>query len=431
MTLFFKDIKAAGFLPNEIVHLDDAVGEIQDLNVNDKTISFDGVNLVVDKITKNESKFCDKAVKISFEEVDLTVTPDQMLFLPKINNWIAAKDLKSDDLVLSITGKLIPIIKIEELKEKNKFHDLTIQNQHNFFVTKLGVLVHNDPVLAYFGTLAACKAAEAAACTFSVAAAGWLGYIGYKELNKSERRSANTPFPTFTAYQTQQDQEQLRRMEQQAEKERAKDAKKKAEAAFKKAQQNKKEPIRQTNGANTRTKKLSSKSVSANPLAKEVPTNPLQKNEASEKVSDPLGVNKSEEAKKAEQNPLGVKDKVAESEKPVAEEEAKKADEPEKKLTDKEVEKILQELKDKANTGEKKSAQISENPNGDISKDFDSIPFDAGVKEKETSKGKVRVGEFSNGYKVIERGYSSDGRPTIEFQRPDGRTTDKIRYGGK
>ena len=50
--------------------------------------------------------------------------------------------------MLSITGDLIPVIGTEQLNKVMRFHDLTIKDQHNFFVSKLGILVHNEPFIA-------------------------------------------------------------------------------------------------------------------------------------------------------------------------------------------------------------------------------------------------------------------------------------------
>lgn len=401
IALFYRNIEAAGFLPNETVHLGDSINEIQNLNVSDNIVSFDGEKLVIDKVIKNKVKISDRGIKVFFEDATLTVPPDQLLFLPKVNQWVAAKDLKTNDLALSISGAWIPIIKTEEFKKNTKFHDLTIQNQHNFFVTKLGILVHNEPVSLAFGLV---TTSQIGAAAISAAATSALAYLGYVELSAGNKTS-NSPFPAISGCYTPEEKAQSQRTEQAA-KQRA-------------------TPNKKAQATNAKKQKQPAK---ASPAAK-----PVQKKDAAV-VSKAPGDKGVEETKKAEDS-AGVKDKAADSEKPADGEEAKEEEEnkskdPEKKLTDDEIKKALEDLTSKANRGEKKSAQLSENPTGDISKDFDSIPFDAGVKEKDTPKGKVRVGEFSNGVKVIER-HSTEGRRTIEIQKPNGRSADKIRYGNK
>jgi RHS repeat-associated protein len=81
---------------------------------------------------------------------------------------------------------------------------------------------------------------------------------------------------------------------------------------------------------------------------------------------------------------------------------------------------------EKSNTG----TRIWDKPGdfGDANRDFDN-------KNPTNVEGKgngVRVGTLDDGKRIIVRPGSSDGRPTVEVQRPDGkRSEDKVRYGDK
>jgi len=62
-------------------------------------------------------------------------------------------------------------------------------------------------------------------------------------------------------------------------------------------------------------------------------------------------------------------------------------------------------------------------------KDFDEVIAQGG--DTRTLPDGTRIGTLPDGTRLIDRGHSSDGRPTLEVQRPDGRKTDEFRYGPK
>ncbi|MFC4932709.1 RHS repeat-associated core domain-containing protein [Massilia sp. GCM10023247] len=81
---------------------------------------------------------------------------------------------------------------------------------------------------------------------------------------------------------------------------------------------------------------------------------------------------------------------------------------------------------EKTNTG----TRIWDKPGdfGVANQDFDN-KNPANVEDKRNG---VRVGTLEDGKRIIVRPGSTDGRPTIEVQRPDGkRSEDKVRYGDK
>ena len=193
-----KQLLWAGILPTELVHTSAQSYAIQNLKAGDNIISFDGTKVVADKIAQISTKRYERAIKITLKDISLTVSENQFFYLPAIQHWIAAKALQPNDYLLTAAGTSIPIIAIEMVAEPTLFYDLSIQNQHNFYVSELSILVHNEPcTLLFVGAVATSKAAIVAGYAIKTAVVGIMGYFFYQELS-NPNKPANPIFPTHT-----------------------------------------------------------------------------------------------------------------------------------------------------------------------------------------------------------------------------------------
>jgi len=406
ITLFINDSNAASFMPDETIHLsNNAFCEIQNINVGTQTISFNGEKLVTDKVTNLESKYCDKCIKISFKGADLTVSQDQLLYLPKNEQWVAAKDLKPHDLALSINGDLIPVLATKRLKGIKKLYDLTIQDQHNLFISKLGILVHNEPVTAAvvcMAALAATKAAATVVATYAAEAtvAATICLVGH-ELSKQSDSKQSDSKNTGSATQTQ---EFLKPYESSA--------------------------TLLTPDAYLQPKTAAApktKEASAAPLTRVTPpADTLQKKEA-----NPVIQTNPAPATPAQPGSVEGKDQTAAPEKPVDEKAEEKTDGEEKgKESDGKKTVTVEELQKTAKESTKQSTKSDDVIQYEKPDDYDKAKEDFAAlnpsEVKEYPNGTI-VGKLPDGRTVNVRPQSDEGRPTLEIQ--NGKKRIKIRYG--
>ncbi|MHB8912066.1 MAG: RHS repeat-associated core domain-containing protein [Lysobacter sp.] len=78
--------------------------------------------------------------------------------------------------------------------------------------------------------------------------------------------------------------------------------------------------------------------------------------------------------------------------------------------------------------GESSTTKISR-PGGEEARNKEYS--DLGLNDVKDKGNGVKVGETDSGRRVVSRPSTEDGRPTIEIQRPDGKSTEKIRYDDK
>jgi hypothetical protein len=77
---------------------------------------------------------------LEFGVEQVRCTPRHRFFT---GNWTAAKDLKTGDAVLCSDGHWEKLLSVRAENSQERVFNLSVQNQRNYFVGSVGLLVHN------------------------------------------------------------------------------------------------------------------------------------------------------------------------------------------------------------------------------------------------------------------------------------------------
>nr|WP_263324589.1 polymorphic toxin-type HINT domain-containing protein [Neobacillus sp. Marseille-Q6967] len=94
---------------------------------------------LVDMVFTNE---VDEIYHLQIGNERISTTADHPFWING-NEWRKAKDLKEGDLVETDHGEYVPINKIETIKAKTTVYNFSVQDFHTYYVSELGILVHN------------------------------------------------------------------------------------------------------------------------------------------------------------------------------------------------------------------------------------------------------------------------------------------------
>lgn len=84
-------------------------------------------------------------VKIVVGADELIVDTEHQFYLPKQNLWVEAGRLVSGQLVMNAAYEMVAIdeITVIESREETELIDLSVEGNHNFYITQSDILVHN------------------------------------------------------------------------------------------------------------------------------------------------------------------------------------------------------------------------------------------------------------------------------------------------
>lgn len=142
----FNLFYATGFIEGTLIKTKSGYIPIEQLKEKSSVISYDLKNnvLIESEILEIQKKQYFKTIKLSVNGTEIIIAPDQKIFCPlRKGNWIEAKDLKQDDLIVKNLWNLVKIEKVEEVNCDKDFYSLSLKENHNFFVSEKDLFIHN------------------------------------------------------------------------------------------------------------------------------------------------------------------------------------------------------------------------------------------------------------------------------------------------
>jgi hypothetical protein len=113
--------------------------EVGDLvwSYNEQTIQVELKKVVA--LSINESK---EIIKINIGNTKIECTPEHPFYVN--GKWINAKYLKVGDILFGKENKLFEITSLNKEVKKVKVYNFEVEDNHNYYVSDLGILVHNN-----------------------------------------------------------------------------------------------------------------------------------------------------------------------------------------------------------------------------------------------------------------------------------------------
>lgn len=147
IVIFFNNtLLSEGFIAGTLVKTKDKYIPIEQLKENDSVVSynFNGKNTFESKILKVKKQNYNQCIKLILGNKEIITAPDHKFFCPlKKGNWIEATNLQNNDFILSGIKELVRIESLFKSNLDTDFYCLSIENNHNFFVSEKDIFVHN------------------------------------------------------------------------------------------------------------------------------------------------------------------------------------------------------------------------------------------------------------------------------------------------
>ena len=144
-------LEAGCFIEGTLVSTEYGLKKIEDIRIGEKVFTYDLVNeeIVLKEVVETFNERVSKIIKIETVNNVIIETTVEHPFYVKDIGWTEAGKLAEGDRLFSKELGDIEIISVkEEIYLDRDVHNLQLEGNHNFFVSELGLLVHNDKACA-------------------------------------------------------------------------------------------------------------------------------------------------------------------------------------------------------------------------------------------------------------------------------------------
>ncbi|MEI7012598.1 TIGR04388 family protein, partial [Leptospira licerasiae] len=133
------------FVAGTLVHTPTGLKAIETLKIGDVVFAFDEESgqKVIRKVTETFINQTTTILKITDSKGEVIETTWNHPFYVTAGMWVKAKDLIVGDEFLTIDGKEIKVVSIQESIRDEKVYNLEVEDAHTYYVSENGVLVHN------------------------------------------------------------------------------------------------------------------------------------------------------------------------------------------------------------------------------------------------------------------------------------------------
>jgi hypothetical protein len=144
---------AEGFLAGTLVKTPFGYENIENLTVGDKVVCYDFMGKCVTRtVTHVQQEEVDTYAQITIGNEQVFAALDHKFYVPNDNAWLEANKIKPGSVLLKRCTEYIPVDSVEVIEAPTVVYDITVDELHNFCVTREDVCVHNIlPIIAGIG----------------------------------------------------------------------------------------------------------------------------------------------------------------------------------------------------------------------------------------------------------------------------------------